>query len=164
MNGDTRPWYKKKRFIIFSALASILMWSGGFGGTATPPASSNTAATIVSQPRDVIDDNATGEDARTSDAIDNAPEQDAQLRSETSAASEERRLPPSDAEKIQPVETSQLSNDNHYINSGGESVHSPAYSPTIPEGASARCGDGTYSFSRSRRGTCSHHGGVAEWL
>ncbi|MEN9557829.1 MAG: hypothetical protein RL141_198 [Candidatus Parcubacteria bacterium] len=37
---------------------------------------------------------------------------------------------------------------------------------TIPEeseGASARCEDGTYSFSESRRGTCSHHGGVAEW-
>jgi hypothetical protein len=24
--------------------------------------------------------------------------------------------------------------------------------------------DGTYSFSQSRRGTCSHHGGVAKWL
>jgi hypothetical protein len=33
-----------------------------------------------------------------------------------------------------------------------------------PAGASARCRDGTYSFSSSRRGTCSHHGGVSEWL
>jgi hypothetical protein len=33
-----------------------------------------------------------------------------------------------------------------------------------PAGASARCRDGTYSYSRSRRGTCSHHGGVAVWL
>lgn len=33
-----------------------------------------------------------------------------------------------------------------------------------PAGASAQCRDGTYSFSRSRRGTCSHHGGVARWL
>lgn len=33
-----------------------------------------------------------------------------------------------------------------------------------PEGASAKCRDGTYSFSRSRRGTCSHHGGVTQWL
>ena len=30
--------------------------------------------------------------------------------------------------------------------------------------ASARCNDGTYSYSRNRRGTCSHHGGVAYWL
>jgi hypothetical protein len=34
----------------------------------------------------------------------------------------------------------------------------------IPPGASARCADGSYSFSASRRGTCSRHGGVAEWL
>lgn len=33
-----------------------------------------------------------------------------------------------------------------------------------PRGASALCKDGTYSFSQSRRGTCSHHGGVAQWL
>jgi hypothetical protein len=33
-----------------------------------------------------------------------------------------------------------------------------------PSGATARCGDGTYSFSTSRTGTCSHHGGVTEWF
>lgn len=33
-----------------------------------------------------------------------------------------------------------------------------------PPGATARCRDGTYSFSRHRSGTCSHHGGVAVWL
>jgi len=31
-------------------------------------------------------------------------------------------------------------------------------------GATAICRDGTYSFSAHRRGTCSHHGGVARWL
>lgn len=57
-----------------------------------------------------------------------------------------------------------LSNDNTYINNQGDEIHSPAYAPSVPPGASAICGDGTYSFSQSRRGTCSHHGGVAEWL
>ena len=33
-----------------------------------------------------------------------------------------------------------------------------------PEGASAICRDGTYSYSKSRRGTCSWHGGVSQWL
>jgi uncharacterized protein DUF3761 len=33
-----------------------------------------------------------------------------------------------------------------------------------PPGATARCRDGTYLFSRTRSGTCSRHGGVAEWL
>ncbi|HEY0050235.1 MAG TPA: DUF3761 domain-containing protein, partial [Pyrinomonadaceae bacterium] len=28
----------------------------------------------------------------------------------------------------------------------------------------ALCVDGTYSYSANRRGTCSWHGGVAEWL
>jgi hypothetical protein len=53
-----------------------------------------------------------------------------------------------------------------YINSRGEWVPSPTSTPndSQPVGASARCRDGTYSFSRSRRGTCSHHGGVAAWL
>ncbi len=36
--------------------------------------------------------------------------------------------------------------------------------PTAPAGASAVCRDGTYSYSQNRRGTCSHHGGVAQWL
>ncbi|MCL5958996.1 MAG: DUF3761 domain-containing protein [Chloroflexi bacterium] len=35
---------------------------------------------------------------------------------------------------------------------------------TAPSGATAICKDGTYSFSQNRRGTCSHHGGVAQWL
>ena len=33
-----------------------------------------------------------------------------------------------------------------------------------PAGATALCNDGTYSFSQHRQGTCSHHGGVAQWL
>jgi hypothetical protein len=35
---------------------------------------------------------------------------------------------------------------------------------TVPPGATARCVDGTYSFSQHHSGTCSHHGGVAAWL
>ena len=59
----------------------------------------------------------------------------------------------------------QLSNDGHYTNSDGNKVHSPAYSRSgVPAGATARCSDGTYSFSQHRQGTCSHHGGVAKWL
>ncbi|HKH47227.1 MAG TPA: DUF3761 domain-containing protein [Thermoanaerobaculia bacterium] len=53
-----------------------------------------------------------------------------------------------------------------YINSSGEWVPSPTWTEDgrPPAGASAQCRDGSYSFSRSRRGTCSHHGGVARWL
>lgn len=60
----------------------------------------------------------------------------------------------------------ELEEHGHYTNSKGESVHSPAHTKNgeVPEGASAQCRDGSYSFSRSHRGTCSHHGGVAHWL
>ncbi|MDP3836796.1 MAG: DUF3761 domain-containing protein [bacterium] len=57
-----------------------------------------------------------------------------------------------------------LSNNNTYVNVDGDTVHSPAYAPSQPAGASAICRDGTYSFSKNRRGTCSGHGGVREWL
>lgn len=52
----------------------------------------------------------------------------------------------------------------YYTNSSGERVQSPTYYKRTPNGATALCRDGTYSFSRSRRGTCSGHGGVARWL
>jgi hypothetical protein len=51
-----------------------------------------------------------------------------------------------------------------YINSAGNRVCSPEAAPSAPAGATAQCVDGTYSFSQSRSGTCSHHGGVGSWL
>ncbi len=63
-------------------------------------------------------------------------------------------------------ENDNLSNDNTYTNVNGTTVHSPAYSENgqVPNGATAECRDGTYSFSLNHRGTCSHHGGVSRWL
>jgi Protein of unknown function (DUF3761) len=52
----------------------------------------------------------------------------------------------------------------YYTNKAGQRVQSPTKATTAPEGATAQCRDGSYTFSRSRRGTCSHHGGVASWL
>src|SRR5438552_332418 len=41
----------------------------------------------------------------------------------------------------------------------------PSQQPSPPPtGATACCRDGTYSFSKHRSGTCSHHGGVGTWL
>ena len=47
----------------------------------------------------------------------------------------------------------------YYTNSFGERVQSPPYYTSPPAGATP-----LYSFSKNRRGTCSHHGGVAKWL
>ena len=51
-----------------------------------------------------------------------------------------------------------------YTNVDGYRVPSHYYAPTAPAGASAQCRDGSYSFSLHRQGTCSHHGGVSQWL
>jgi hypothetical protein len=73
-------------------------------------------------------------------------------------------IPPTQAPANQT--NGQLDNNNYYTNSAGNTVHGPANTVdgSVPAGASAKCGDGTYSFSQSSRGTCSHHGGVAQWL
>ena len=49
-----------------------------------------------------------------------------------------------------------------YKNSAGNTVCRPTQTNT--GGATAQCRDGSYSYSRSRSGTCSRHGGVARWL
>lgn len=66
----------------------------------------------------------------------------------------------------QPAQPQRVENSGYYINSSGQDVHRPAYTSdnAAPPGASAQCGDGTYSFSTHHRGTCSHHGGVVRWL
>jgi hypothetical protein len=57
------------------------------------------------------------------------------------------------------------SSSDYYTNSRGAQVQRPTFSENgPPAGATAQCRDGSYSFSQSRRGTCSHHGGVSRWL
>jgi hypothetical protein len=53
---------------------------------------------------------------------------------------------------------------DYYRNVDGNCIHRPAAADSAPAGATARCNDGTYSFSAHRRGTCSSHQGVATWL
>jgi Protein of unknown function (DUF3761) len=57
-----------------------------------------------------------------------------------------------------------ISDPAQVTNGAGQRNESPTPSSSIPAGATAKCRDGSYSFSHTRRGTCSHHGGVARWL
>jgi uncharacterized protein DUF3761 len=65
-----------------------------------------------------------------------------------------------------PATTSGPCAADYYRNVNGVCVHRPvkAQNSSAPHGATAQCRDGSYSFSQSHRGTCSHHGGVAKWL
>jgi hypothetical protein len=56
------------------------------------------------------------------------------------------------------------SSNGTYMNTNGQTVPRPENCSAPPKDATAQCRDGTYSFSQSHRGTCSHHGGVAKWL
>jgi len=84
----------------------------------------------------------------------------------TTAPESAQTTPDITSESTSPSSSDNLSNDSTYVNSDGNTVHSPAYSEddSVPAGATARCSDGTYSFSQHARGTCSYHGGVSQWL
>ena len=134
IQGDIRPWYKKKRCIAAIGVATLVILVGAGSSSPTIQPSTQVAAPAVSN--------------QTYVQVDS-------LRTSYTQKLQEN----------QPTSNySGLSNNNYYINTSGNKVHSPAYSNSIPAGASAQCRDGTYSFSQSRRGTCSHHGGVATWL
>lgn len=66
--------------------------------------------------------------------------------------------------KVKPSIIRTSTSVKHNSKSTQKRTQSPTYSKSTPEGATALCWDGTYSYSQSRRGTCSHHGGVKVWL
>jgi Protein of unknown function (DUF3761) len=135
MDTSPRPWFKKKRYLIPIALA-VGLTLGGLGE------SGQSTSSVVNQ-QNKLQQAAVGTSLQPSNTNS--------VRSAT--------LP----SKIAP-QAANLSNDNYYTSVDGNRVHSPAYSDSVPPGASALCRDGTYSFSQNRRGTCSRHGGVSQWL
>jgi hypothetical protein len=54
-------------------------------------------------------------------------------------------------------------NNRHYVNSNGVLVHSPSCGRASEGHETAICRDGSHSYSMHHRGTCSYHGGVAQW-
>lgn len=83
--------------------------------------------------------------------------------SQTPSSQQTTNTPAATDVKAKPGQVN-CTNNGTYVNSKGETVSRPENCPAPPKRATAQCRDGTYSFSRSRRGTCSHHGGVTKWL
>ncbi|MDD5720838.1 MAG: DUF3761 domain-containing protein [Candidatus Pacebacteria bacterium] len=139
-NSNQKSWYKKKRYLIPLAIFGLILVIGSNNNFNSQTKSEST--TIPSY----------GFDApayQSTNSLNNLSVP--QLKTQTTTS----------------TDSNPLSNNNYYTNVNGNTVHSPAYptnSNSVPVGASAQCRDGTYSFSQNRRGTCSHHGGVAQWL
>ena len=53
-----------------------------------------------------------------------------------------------------------------FTSCGNDAVQRKPSGQRLPvlKNPTAICRDGTYSYSQTRQGTCSHHGGVAVWL
>jgi Protein of unknown function (DUF3761) len=83
-----------------------------------------------------------------------------------SFAGQQTAQQPSTTSRQVPLRSTSIgpSTGRHYTNVNGHRVHSPMAAPSALVEATAKCNDGTYSFSQHARGTCSHHGGVSTWL
>jgi hypothetical protein len=99
----------------------------------------------------------------------NNSQRTSQLQDGTNQVQNQKQISPSltppSLKEVTPTPAPQLTSPaptdtgNTYKNVDGNIVPSPNYYNAAPAGASAKCRDGTYSFSQNRSGTCSHHGG-----
>jgi hypothetical protein len=141
---------RKSTPVWLSAIAAAVL-VGGIASACSPDTNPPT------QPVDTINTIApasTTTDAPTTDA----PTTDAPTTA-TIAPAPETAIP-----APPPVDTQAGCGSDFYINSDGQCVHDPVAADSPPAGATAKCNDGTYSFSKHHSGTCSGHHGVAEWL
>ena len=161
-----KKWYQKKRYVIPLVILGLIVFSSS-------NKSASTSASPVSEVRSYTQnadtetlpsqDYVTPPTYQTDDSENTTDNSDTTYDTSTYTA-------PSDDSSAQTDnstdENNDLSNDSYYTNVDQQEVHSPAYSESgeAPDGASAQCGDGTYSFSMHHSGTCSHHGGVSDWL
>jgi len=125
----------------------------------TPPAAAQYAAPLANDTAISFADPSVDEDARADDeetSTESVASAETDDRDDDAELAGGEGAPSDDAEGA--VES--------YVDVDGDTVRSPVASAdgTIPDGASAQCRDGSYSFSRHRQGTCSHHGGVDTWL
>ncbi len=164
---QSRKWFKKKRYIIPLSIFGMFLSLGIIGAavgptsptavqsvqTSTKP-SVNTENIALPQTINVIQDK---EEEVETNSNQNTATKPSIYQSETNAT------PAPNSTTTTKTITPSNSNGT-YTNSAGNKVQSPVKAPSKPVGASAQCRDGTYSFSQSRSGTCSHHGGVATWF
>lgn len=153
--NDPRKWYKKKRFLIPVGLVLGLFTLAAVSNTNPQPLVSPAQQTITKLEQNTPPSDNVVEPFEAAKETANTP-------APTEVKAEET---PKTTSTPSSSSASNLSNDNHYQNVDGNTIHSPAKTEdnSIPPGATARCNNGSYSFSAHHQGSCSHNGGVAEF-
>jgi hypothetical protein len=159
LSTSKTPARKKQRAIVWSSAIAALVLIGGIANacdsnTSPPSQPLGSIDTVISS----TDDFATTVEPATTTTTMSTPPPVTEVPQDpvTQAVA-----PPV---VQQPVETAADCGGDSYVNSDGQCVHDPVTAGSAPAGATAKCNDGTYSFSKHHSGTCSGHHGVAEWL
>ncbi|OSY37768.1 uncharacterized protein DUF3761 [Pseudonocardia autotrophica] len=104
------------------------------------------------------------EQARVAERERVEQEQQARARADQQAPLRAAPAPQAPPQRPAPAAAPSCNSSSHYINSDGNCVQRPTQASSAPPGATAKCKNGSYSFSQNRSGTCSRNGGVAQWL
>ena len=154
MRTSKQPAKKKQRAIVWSSAIAALLLIGGITNACDP----NTSP--PSQPAGNVDTFVTPTDPVTTETTTTT---DAPETTTIAPVTEIPQVPPTQA-VAPPANTAADCGSDSYVNVDGQCVHDPESAASAPAGATAKCNDGTYSFSKHHSGTCSGHHGVAEWL
>lgn len=139
---ERKKWYQKKRYLIPLGIFGLLIVIG------------LSDQSPVSQSNGVNSSNQNQQQVKDTITIPAYQQPLNVIQQQPTTQNQPQTTPP------------QQSQPTYYINSSGNTVQSPTKTQdnSMPVGATARCRDGSYSFSQHRSGTCSHHGGVSQWL
>jgi hypothetical protein len=148
-----KEWSRLKKTVVISAVT--ILGLGGIGSLTTPQQNTQLvkpdtggSATIITPPQ------VKSETTQTQTPVQTTP------ATSTPAQTPATTTPVQSTPQPEPISCP----NGTYVNAYGNTVCSPYSAPSAPAGATAQCLDGTYGFSQTHSGTCSHHGGVATWL
>jgi len=132
-----------------------LFWSAliAFAFTASLPAYSQTASPGADKTV-TCKDGSMSKSGRGACSHHGGIQKDTGANSSTSSAAPATSASPAPATSPSPTATSPKPATKSSTTSTGAN----------DSGATAKCKDGTFSHSKHHTGTCSHHGGVAQWL
>jgi hypothetical protein len=157
-NAPSIPRHRRFRRLALALFASTALALAGCGPAASDVPASPTSATSAAAPTTAPATDATGAAATP------APTSAAPTPAQPGRTHAPAVRPTTAAARPAAPHTPAACGWDYYRNSDGRCVHRPVTAPAAPPGATAKCNDGTYSFSQHRQGTCSGHGGVAVWL